>query len=114
MTIRQGIDNLVETETHNSEVEKILVDIIGKIIEGDHETISGMIIEETITESRGTEVGMEVETIAGILMAREKILGMTFCEVEISVEIEVGQDNHILNLEEKREGTEIGQCQDQG
>ena len=47
MITRQGLDNLVVTETHHTEVEEILVEIIDKIIEGDHETITGMTVKET-------------------------------------------------------------------
>ena len=42
MTTRQGMDNLVEIETHYTEVEESLVEVIDKIIEGDHETILEM------------------------------------------------------------------------
>ena len=85
MTTRQGIDHLVETETHHTEVDDILVKIIGKIIEGDHEIIIGMTIEETTIENKGIDKEVEVETIAEI----QKVLGMTICEVEALVEIAV-------------------------
>ena len=52
MTTCHGIDHLVETETHHTEVEEMLVEIIHKIIEGGHETIIGMTIEETAIENR--------------------------------------------------------------
>ena len=48
MTARQEIDNLVETETHHTDVEEILVEIIDKIIEGYHGTIIEMSIERQL------------------------------------------------------------------
>ena len=49
MTTGQGIDHLVEARTHHIEVEEILVKIIDRITEGEHETILEITIEETIT-----------------------------------------------------------------
>ena len=43
MTTGQEIHLLVETETLQTEVEDILVEIIDRIIEEDHEIILGMI-----------------------------------------------------------------------
>ena len=86
MTTGQEIDNLVEKETHHTEVYDILVEIIDKIIEGDHKTIIGMIIEETTIKNKDIEIEVEVETITEILIEIEKILGMTICKVEIPVE----------------------------
>ena len=74
MTTRQGIECLIGKETHHIEAEEILVETIGKIIEGDHEIILGMTIEEKTIENKGTEIEVEIETIAEILM--EKILGI--------------------------------------
>ena len=85
-----------------------MVEIIDKIIEGDHETIIGMTIEETTIQNKDTEIEVSEETITGIPIEIEKILGMTICEVEVIVEIEVGHDNHAPNQEGKTEGTEIG------
>ena len=113
ITTGQGIDHLIETETHHTEVKEILVEIIDKIIEGETETIRGMTMEETIIENRVIEIGVAVETIAGIPIEIEKILGMTIHEIEIIGEIEIGKDNHIPNQEGKTEGIEMGQCQDQ-
>ena len=113
MTTGQGIDPLVEAETHHTEVEEILVEIIDKIIEGDHKTIKGITIEETVIENIGTEIGVEIEPIAEVLIEIEKILGITIHKVEITLEIEIGQDNHGPNHKEKTEGGEIGQYQDQ-
>ena len=45
ITTGQGIDNIVEAEIHHTEVEEIMIEIIDKIIEGDHETVLGMTIE---------------------------------------------------------------------
>ena len=84
MTTGKGIDHLVEKKTHHTDVEKILVKIIGKTKEGDHKTILGMTIEETTTENKGIEIGVEIETIVVILI--ENIVVMTIWEVEISVE----------------------------
>ena len=61
MTIRQGIDHLVEIKIHLTEAEEILVEILGKIIEEDHVTTIEMTIDKTITEetivgNRGTEI----------------------------------------------------------
>ena len=103
MTTRQGIDHLVETETHHMEVEEILVEILGKIIEGDHETIIGMTVEETIIENKGIKIGVAIAIIAGIPIQIEKILGRTIHKVEILVEIEIGPDYHAPNLEERRD-----------
>ena len=107
MTTGQGMDHSVETKTLHT--EEILVEILDKIIGGDHETIIEMTIEETITENRGTETGVSIETITGIPIETESILERTICKVDIIVEIEVGQDNHAPNLEKKREGTDINQ-----
>ena len=63
-----------------------MVEIIDKIIEGDYETIIGMTIEETTIENKDTEIEVEVETIAGIPVEIEKILGMTICEAGTLVE----------------------------
>ena len=86
MTTQQEIDHLVDTDTHHTEVEEILVEIIDKIIDGDHKTPIGMTLEETTIENRDTEIEVEVETITAILIEIEKILGMTFHKVEIIVE----------------------------
>ena len=72
--------------------------------ERDHKTILGMTIEEIIIENRGLEIGVAVEIITGIPIEVEKTLERTIHDIEIIVEIEVGQDNHAPNLEEKREG----------
>ena len=93
MTTGQGIDHLAETETHHTEAEEILVEIL----EENHETIIGMTIEEKIIENRGIEIELEVETIAGICTEKEKTLERTIHEVESIVEIGVGQDNHAPN-----------------
>ena len=58
---------LVETKTHHIELEEDLVRIIHKIIEGEHKTILGMTIEETIIENQGIGIKVEVETITEIL-----------------------------------------------
>ena len=100
--------HLVDTETPHTGAEEILVEIIDKFIDGDHETILGMSTEETVLKNRSIETGVEVETITGILIEIEKLLGMIICKVEIIVEIEVGQDNHAPSLEKKGKGTEIG------
>ena len=109
MTTGQGIDNLVETEIQHTEVEDILVEILDKIIEGHHEAIIGMTTEKTITENSGTEIGVAVETIAGILKEIKKILGRTIHKVEIIVKIEVGQDNHAPNPEENAPNSIMGE-----
>ena len=84
ITTRREIDHLVETETHNTEVEGILVKIIDKIIEGDLKTILGVTIEETIIESKDIDIEVEVEAITDMLI--EIALGMTISEVETLVE----------------------------
>ena len=112
MTTRQGIYHLVETETHHTEVDENLVAIMDKIIEGDHETIIRMTIEETMIENKDTEIGVAVETIAGVPIEIEKILGMTICKAGTLVQAGVGKYNHAPNQEGKTEGIEIGWCQD--
>ena len=66
-----------------------------------------MTIEETTIENQDIEIEVEVETIAEVLIEIEKILGMTIHEVEIIVEIEVGQDNHTPNQERKTDRIDI-------
>ena len=98
ITTGPEIDHLVETETetHPTEVEEILVEIIDKIIEEDHEIILGMItdeiikemtIDQTMTEDNDKEIKVVVEIVTGVVIeiGQER----TMCEIEILVEIGV-------------------------
>ena len=97
----------IEISIYNRSV----IRIIHRIVEGDLKIILGVTIGETIIENKDTEIEVEVETVAGIIL--EIVPGMTIHEVEILVEMEVGGDKSAFNLEWKTEGMEIGQYQDQ-
>ena len=109
MKSRQGIDGLIETETHLTGIEEDSVRIIHKIREGDLMTILGMTIGETAMEIKGMEI--EVETIIEILI--EIIPGMTIQETEILGGTGVEEDNQVPHVGEKTEEVVEGQCQDQ-
>ena len=81
------IDPLVEIEGYHTEVEfdKIMARILGRIIVGDHKTITEMNLGEKIIEVKIIEIEVEVETIAGT------IIGMTIDRTIHFAETEAGQ-----------------------
>ena len=123
MTIDQEIDSLVETELHLIEVEKVLAEIIDKITEVDcriilvvttDRTITGEITDWTIIEIilgktigkidiEVQDLGIEVVVETDIKINTEIIQERTLNETGgILVETEVGRENHIQELGEKK------------
>ena len=123
MIINQEKDHLVRTDIHLIEVEEILAEIIDQITEVDHEKISEMITDRTITGKTTDEIIIDITTgkaiqeiiieIKGLEMGIDITVGMdaenvteivqdrTLNETEgILIEIEVGKENH--NLEERK------------
>ena len=127
ITIRMIIDKeigpLIETEVHLIEVDKVLAEIIDQVIEVDHGIILEATTNRTVTEeiTDGTIIGITLGKTIEKIDIEIQYLGIEVVvemDIEITTEInqertlnktggtlveaEVGGDNHVQELEEKK------------
>ena len=99
-TLTETIDHILEVD-HETIIDKMIGETVtDRIIEEPTlEVTTGKIMDEIIIESKGIEIGVQVEVGIVSEVITEIIQGRDLSKVEILAEIGIGKDSHDHELE---------------